>query len=75
MRSLEGHNPGMPLAIIIIVTLLVAAFAAAAGVFDRPIRSRRRVIVEEPAREVVVERPVRTVVTERHIVTETDPLP
>jgi hypothetical protein len=52
----------MTLAIVLIVVLLVIAFLAAGGAFDR-VRTRRtrRVIVDRPVvRERVVERPVAT---------------
>lgn len=65
----------MGLAILLVGLLVVAAFAVAAGVLDRPRRERRRVIVHERPQEVLVERPAQTVVTERRTVTEQrDPL-
>lgn len=66
----------MEIVILVVVLMLVAAVAVAAGVLDRPRRVARRtrvverpirervVEVERPAREVV-ERPAREVVVER----------
>jgi hypothetical protein len=50
----------MTLAIIAVVVLLLIAFAAAGGLFDR-VRPGRRTVVERPVTpERVVERPVAT---------------
>ena len=51
-------------ALIIVGVLVLAAVAAAAGMFDRTRRVRRRAVVERPV-ERVVERPVSPVVEER----------
>ena len=60
----------MTLAIIAVVVLLVVAFAAAGGAFDRVRPGRApRVVVDAPVtRERVVERPVERVVERERIV-------
>jgi len=52
----------MTLAIVLVVVLLIVAFAAAGGAFDRVRPARRRVVAEPAVRERVVERPVERVV-------------
>ena len=55
----------MEIVILVVVLMLVAAVAVAAGVLDRPRRVARRTrVVERPVRErvVEVERPAREVV-------------
>ena len=53
----------MTLAIIAVVVLLLVAFAAAGGLFDRVRPGRARRVVEPAAtRERIVERPVERVV-------------
>jgi len=52
-------------ALIIVGVLVLVAIAAAAGMFDRTRRVRRRTTVVERPVERVVERPVRPVVEER----------
>ena len=54
----------MTLAIIAVVVLLLVAFAAAGGLFDRvrPGRARRVVVEPTATRERIVERPVERVV-------------
>jgi hypothetical protein len=60
----------MTLAIIAVVVLLLVAFAAAGGAFDRVRPGRTRRVLVEPAatRERIVERPVERVVERDRIV-------
>lgn len=59
----------MTLAIILVAVLLLVAFLAAGGAFDRVRPARRRVVVDTPVtRERVVERPVDRVVERERII-------
>jgi hypothetical protein len=62
----------MGLVVLVVVLMIVAAIAVAAGALDRPRRTARRVVVQEP--DVIVERPAQRVVSERRVVTERDGL-
>ncbi len=65
----------MELAILAVVVLLLIAFAAAGGLFDRVRPARRRVVEPPVTRERVVERPVERVVerpVERERIVERD---
>jgi type II secretory pathway pseudopilin PulG len=53
--------------LVIVGVLVLAAIAAAAGMFDRTRRVRRRTVVERPV-ERVVERPVVEERTTRRVV-------
>ena len=58
----------MTLALIAVVVLLLVAFLAAGGAFDRVRPARRRVVEPPVTRERVVERPVeRERVVERQV--------